>query len=311
MQHLSEEQLVLLHYRDLDDAAAREHFERCDFCGSEYQAICRILALVDSAPLPDRDSNYGTQVWNRVRWNLQPRRSRLSPWLMSFAAAAILALVFFAGQMWHARSASVPSQIAQTTDQPTETSSGASAVRNTTTHEGMTKTTASIEPAGDEEMTTTRARQIHVAAGTTPHARSAATGGDVAPAPPTERVLLLVLGDHFESSERMLVELANADPKSTLDITSEQKRSQDLLASNRIYRQTAAQNGDRRVASVLDDLEPILVEIAHSPSHLSAAELDELQKRIEAKGILFKVRVIGSKVDQSQSHAPNHHYKSL
>lgn len=92
----------------------------------------------------------------------------------------------------------------------------------------------------------------------------------------------------------MLVELSNADPKKSLDVSSQQKRAVDLVASNRIYRQTAVQRGDERIASVLSDLEPVLVELSHAGSTLTPEEVSALQKRIDAKGLLFKVRVVSA-----------------
>jgi anti-sigma factor RsiW len=112
-----------------------------------------------------------------------------------------------------------------------------------------------------------------------------------------ERVLVLVVGDHLESSERMLTEVANADPKRGYDAGDAQQRAIELVASNRMYRQTAAQHGDERIASLLSDLEPILVELAHAGKTLSPDELASIQKRIESKGLLFKVRVMSAQND--------------
>jgi hypothetical protein len=75
----------------------------------------------------------------------------------------------------------------------------------------------------------------------------------------------------------------------------------DLLDDNRLYRQTAANNGDKGVASVLDDLENVLMEIAHSPSEVSNRQLDDLRQEIQDRGLLFKVRVLGSRVREQES----------
>lgn len=121
-------------------------------------------------------------------------------------------------------------------------------------------------------------------------------------APPTpaanpkqnQRVLVFVVSDHLEASERMLTDVSNADPKQTFDAEAQQQRAAELVASNRIYRQTAVQRGDERIASLLADLEPILVELAHAGKTLSPDELASIQKRIESKGLLFKVRVMSA-----------------
>lgn len=111
-----------------------------------------------------------------------------------------------------------------------------------------------------------------------------------------DRLLLIVVSDHLDSSERMLLELSNADARHPLDVSSESKRAGELVASNRIYRQTAARRGETRIASLLSDLEPVLVELSHAGSTLSPDEITALQKRIDSKGLLFKVRVVSAQV---------------
>lgn len=118
-----------------------------------------------------------------------------------------------------------------------------------------------------------------------------------------ERILLVAVGDHLERSQMVLVELVNARPGQTLDVSSERERAGDLVAENRLYRQTAARTGDTRVANVLDELEPVLLDIAHGPDRLTPEQLERLRQRIEGDGILFKVRVVGSSVLHRQQRA--------
>ncbi len=117
-----------------------------------------------------------------------------------------------------------------------------------------------------------------------------------------KKVLLVALGDHLERSQMILVELTHAPQNNDVDISSEQKRAEELLASNRLYRQAAAKSGDADIAAVLDELERVLLEVTHEPSKIDGDQMQEMQKRIEAKGILFKVRVIGSKVRSDEAH---------
>ncbi|MGO4884300.1 MAG: hypothetical protein ACLP59_26285 [Bryobacteraceae bacterium] len=118
-----------------------------------------------------------------------------------------------------------------------------------------------------------------------------------------ERILLVAVGDHLDRSQAVLLELVNARPGEPLNVASERERAGDLVAENRLYRQTAARTGDTRVASVLDDLEPVLLEIAHGPDHLTPEEVENLRQRIEGDGILFKVRVVGSTVRHREEKA--------
>ncbi len=111
-----------------------------------------------------------------------------------------------------------------------------------------------------------------------------------------DRILLVAVGDHLERSELVLVELMNRNPERPLDISAEQASARELVRSNRLYRQSAARSGEIGVESILDELEPILLEIANSPSRLSSYDLQQITQRIDAQGILFKVHVLESRV---------------
>jgi hypothetical protein len=116
-----------------------------------------------------------------------------------------------------------------------------------------------------------------------------------------ERILLVAVGDHLERSQMVLAEISNAPSgKGNFDISNEQRMAEDLLDSNRLYRQTANSTGETAMANVLDDLERMLLEIANGPSELDPAQLDELRQEIKDRGLLFKIRVIGSKVQQDE-----------
>jgi len=126
-----------------------------------------------------------------------------------------------------------------------------------------------------------------------------------APAPVSaaarERILLVAVGDHLERSEMLLVELANANADGKpVDISTQQQWAEELVGANRLYRQTVLRAGDPGVASVLDELERVLVDVAHRPSSLSPAELDEIRHRIESRGLLFRVRVIETQVREKE-----------
>lgn len=119
-----------------------------------------------------------------------------------------------------------------------------------------------------------------------------------------ERVLLVDLGDHLDRSQMVLVELASAEADSNgLDISTERERAQQLLASNRLYRETALRHGDRAMAALLDDLERVLVDVAASPSTMSKDDLDAIRRRISEKELLFKVGVVSSQVREREKTA--------
>jgi hypothetical protein len=118
-----------------------------------------------------------------------------------------------------------------------------------------------------------------------------------------EGVLLVAVGDFLERSQMVLIELTNANPDGKPDISAEQERAADLLNENRLYRQTALHTGNTAMAGVLDELERVLVDIAHQPAQMAPADLETLQQRLNSAGILFKVRVLGSNVKNRQEPA--------
>jgi len=82
------------------------------------------------------------------------------------------------------------------------------------------------------------------------------------------------------------------------DISTEQRWADDLLDASRLYRQDAVDAGERSVAAILDDLERSLLEIVNSPSKISAADLEQIRRRIDAAALLFKVRVMSDELRQ-------------
>ena len=111
-----------------------------------------------------------------------------------------------------------------------------------------------------------------------------------------DRILLVVVGDHLDDSERMLLELTNLTARTDVDVTTEQQRAEELLVSNRLYRRTALDRGEDRVATLLDELEPVLMQIAHGPTQMTPEELHKVQKRVETKELVFKLRVLRADV---------------
>ncbi len=104
------------------------------------------------------------------------------------------------------------------------------------------------------------------------------------------RALLLSVVDHLERSDRMLTDVMNAGD--ALDMPAERERAEDLLWIGRLYRQDAVAAGEPSVAAMLDDLERTLLDIVHSPSGATSAQLDAVRRRVDSAALLFKVRVM-------------------
>ena len=116
-----------------------------------------------------------------------------------------------------------------------------------------------------------------------------------------ERVLVVAVGEHLGRTEMVLMELENAPERKgqkTINISETQRRAEDLVEENRLYRQTALKEGDQAMASTLDELERVLLDIANSPEEVTPAAFETIRKRIEAQGLLFKVRVVKQGLDE-------------
>ena len=209
MNHLEEETLILHHYRESDDPASVElHLLDCELCREELLAIGRDLQDIGSIPAPERDGNYGLEVWRRVAPRLVRRRSRTT-WFLA-AAAILLAGTFLAGRL------------------------------------------------------------------------STRWGADAPPVEVRERILLVALDEHLDRSEVLLLEVVN-----TQNGGLGQEAARELLRESRLYRQTAYRVGDVATSDVLDELERLLLDVAHGTT-----PDDALRSRIEEQDVLFKIRVL-------------------
>ena len=104
------------------------------------------------------------------------------------------------------------------------------------------------------------------------------------------RLLAAALTDHLGHSERLLAEVVNASSSGLSGAELEQAWAMELLVSNRVYRRAAKRAGQKRIASLLAELEPVLLELAHAAPG-GGDEFDQLRRRVDERGLLFKVRV--------------------
>src|SRR4029079_14112100 len=73
--HYSEDDLTLYYYGEgRRRAAVEEHLEQWAACRRTYTDIAGTLALVAAPEAPERDNQYGLEVWQRIRHQLPDRR---------------------------------------------------------------------------------------------------------------------------------------------------------------------------------------------------------------------------------------------
>jgi hypothetical protein len=91
----------------------------------------------------------------------------------------------------------------------------------------------------------------------------------------------------------------NAPEATASDFTFAREAAGDLVASGRLYRATAEQNGNTRLAAMLDDLESVLVDVAKTDK-MNTADLQSLRTRITNSNLLFKVQALANDVRERQ-----------
>ena len=99
---------------------------------------------------------------------------------------------------------------------------------------------------------------------------------------------------HFETSERLLTAFRNIrfdGPGAAAEISYERSRAQQLVYQNMILRREADTAGDVQVSSLLENLEPILIDIANLPEKPDEDAVSVIRERVERKNIVPLLRV--------------------
>ncbi len=115
-----------------------------------------------------------------------------------------------------------------------------------------------------------------------------------------ERVVLFVLNNHLDRSERLLVQLNHAGAEGERVDLPLRGEAQQLLTDNRLYRQSVAQSNDPLLTAALDHLERVLLEVANSPDELSATDIARIEQEMNTQGLLFQIRVLRTKVSEQK-----------
>lgn len=99
---------------------------------------------------------------------------------------------------------------------------------------------------------------------------------------------------HFEKSETLLVAFRNVrlnDPGTAAEIAYERKNAKQLVYQNMMLRREADSAGDIQSSSLLESLEPILIDIANLPDKPDTDAVRVIRQRVERKNIVPLLRV--------------------
>ena len=272
MTHITDEQLVAYALDDVEAgtrAAVDAHVDSCGTCRTSLDEIRATLNQAAALEVPERGDDYGASVWTSIESRLGESRSTEGSHL---------------GTSAHQHRTSAPQHSGTPAHRPVRLAPWLAAAATVTLVVGAYWLGR------------------HNAATDSPQAPIVAQ----APSSPSlgtdairERVVLAALGEHLDRTERTLVELVNSQSGNRVDISAEQAWARDLLDANRLYRR-AAGGKSPALSQVLEDIEPVLLELANSPSQLTSDEFEALRNRIEARSLVFKVRVTGADIRARQ-----------
>lgn len=271
MKELNDDDLILHFYGEVGESGdaleadeIRRRLADSPELRARYEALCRTLeAAGEALPVPERGPGYGAEVWARLAPRLAATPGAAAPDAKGSDGARLLP--------WPARPAS----------DRLRRGAWLAAAAGLLVAAGFLAGRYWPRPAGPGSHTQTAESPF--------------------PAAARERILARTVAAHLEGSERLFTELANARDEGPVDVSAERRWAGDLLAANRIYRQSTARGGRPRLTALLDELEPFLIELSHAPDEMPAEDLDELLRRLEDRALLFKMRVVTTRLTEPQS----------
>ena len=99
---------------------------------------------------------------------------------------------------------------------------------------------------------------------------------------------------HFERAETLLRAFRNVqleEPDAAADVRYERNRARQLVYQNMMLRREADASGDVQVASLLENLEPILLDIANLPDKPDDDTVRVIRERVKRKNIVALLQV--------------------
>ena len=99
---------------------------------------------------------------------------------------------------------------------------------------------------------------------------------------------------HFEKAETLLRAFRNVqldDPDAASEVDYERKRAKQLVYQNMVLRREADAAGDVQIASLLENLEPILLDIANLSAQPDENAVRVIRERVERKNIVALLQI--------------------
>lgn len=273
MNTIRDSDLILYHYRDGLDAAALAAIERAlqqsPALQQRYAALRATLGAADAQPLPQPDAGFDERLWQRFEARLD------------------------------AESAST-----RTPREP-HRRAGATARRDTATprRSWLRPAASALALAAALGLGFFLGRQPAQPPGMPTHiaTTTATTAGDPASTPEklSTRVLDAYVAAHLRETEGVVLTAVNSGNADLL--AGNRELAAALIDSNRLYAQAAQRAGNARLANFLQQLEPLLIELANPPAADPIQGSEGLRDYVDKSDVLFQLRAIQARMQAPRS----------
>lgn len=269
MDTIRDSDLILYHYRDGLDAAAlaaiAQALEQSPAVRARYAALAATLQAADAQPLPQPDTGFEQRLWQRFDAQVEA------------AAAPRQAAP-------HVREAAGRERHGTALRRPLRLAAGALALVGALGLGfllGRQPVDAPAPPVAGTGTSTGTAN---------PPGVSIDAGNTL-----STRVLDAYVAAHLRETEGVVLTAVNSDSADLL--AGNRELAAGLIDSNRLYAQAAARAGNARLANFLQQLEPLLIELANPADAGPIKDSDGLRDYVDKTDLLFQLRATQARME--------------
>ncbi len=265
-------------------------FDDCQFCTEQFLTLKNSLGQFDqgfSKMMPEENywSGYEAKLWTKLASEKQPSRNLLNFWQPRFIipVAAGLALILLTVLNFSAvkkQNENVQIEEAQGNFRPApevEKANDASKANS--------KKQRDEKPPKDARKDSTKPLYKKPKFLFDPNPIQASLDSEVTPE-------IALTTKHFEHAQMLLRSFRNSreTEQATYDLSYEKNRSRRLLYENTLLRREAEARGDWSMEEILNNLEPLLLDISNLPETATADEVEPIKARIQKQEIVAKLQ---------------------
>ena len=266
MKNITDNDLILLYYGEQEDPELARKVAGSDELTARFHQLSAELKLTDSYAAPQRGEDYGNEVWQRIAPQLDNDSRQKTGGLKTFWSGGI--------RSWWSG-----------LNRPGVSVAGVLSLALVAALAFMLGRHGGFEPQVDS-----------IAVSDSPASHVISNSGPIIANVDSNQLLTYSVSSHLQQVNLMLTQFAN----SPVSLAHESTYATDVLVANRLYRQAALNQGNKQLAALLTELEPLLIEMAYEAQKNSAATRERMQEEVN-NGLLFKVRVMNNRLRKSQS----------